>query len=267
MAQASHELDPVQARSPWLCRFFGRIMRRQMRRNFHALRIAKPGAPRLPAGRPVVVYTNHPSWWDPALFMVLATTFFSGRPGYGPIEAAALEKYRFMRRIGVFGIEPETRRGAATFLRTSLRLLEDPSAMLWVTAQGRFADPRLRPLRLKPGVAHLMARAPHAIALPLALEYPFWDERWPEALCRFGDPLPGDRADHRSADAWQDRLEAALTATLDALAADAMSRDPGRFETLLRGSVGVGGIYDLWRQARARWQGERFHPEHGRPEA
>lgn len=265
MARVASELDPVQARSAALCRFFGRIMRRHIRRNFHALRIAKPGAPCLPDGRPVVVYTNHPSWWDPALFMVLTTTLFPGRPGYGPMDAAALEKYRFMRRLGVFGIEPGTRRGAARFLRTSVRILEAPSAMLWVTAQGAFADPRARPLRLKPGVAHVLARAPHAIALPLAIEYPFWEERYPEALCRFGPPLAGDESRERT-DGWRAILEENLAGTMDALAADAIARDPGRFETVLHGAAGVGGIYDLWRRAQSRWRGERFRPAHGRPE-
>ena len=42
------------------------------------------------------------------------------------------------------------------FLEVSTRLLADPNRMLWVTAQGRFADPRLRPLGLRGGVAHLV---------------------------------------------------------------------------------------------------------------
>ena len=37
---------------------------------------------------------------------------------------------------------------------------------------------------------------------------------------------------------------------MDALAADTMARDPHRFELVLRGRSGVGGIYDLFRRAR-----------------
>lgn len=264
-AGGAADAEVIAARSPALCRFFGSVMRRQMQRHFHAVRVAKAGPPRLPQGRAAIVYSNHPSWWDPALFIVLTTTLLRGRKGYGPMEAAQLERYRFMRRIGVFGIEPGTRRGAAAFLRTTSAILADPEAVLWVTAGGAFADPRARPVRLRPGTAHLMASLEGVVAIPLALEYPFWTERLPEALCRFGEPLHA--GDDGSVTSWQARLEEGLTLTMDALAADVMARDPARFETVLRGRSGVGGIYDLFRRARAAVRGERFEPEHGGREA
>jgi hypothetical protein len=193
--------------------------------------------------------------------MVLTMTLLHGRKGYGPIEAAQLERYGFMGRIGVFGIEPGTCRGAFAFLRTGSAILADPDSVLWVTAEGAFADPRVRPVRLRLGTAHLMARLEDVVAIPLALEYPFWSERLPEALCRFGEPMPSDH--DASVANWQVRLEAGLAATMDALAADAIAREPGRFELVLRGQSGVGGMYDLFRQARAAVRGERFNPEHG----
>jgi 1-acyl-sn-glycerol-3-phosphate acyltransferase len=258
--------EVVHARSPALCRFFGAVMRRQMQRHFHAVRVAKAGPPCLPEDHAAIVYSNHPSWWDPALFMVLSRTLLRNRKGFGPMEAVQLERYRFMRRIGVFGVEPGTRRGAAAFLRTSSAILADPKAVLWVTAEGAFTDPRLRPVRLRPGTAHLMARVEGVVAIPLALEYPFWTERLPEALCRFGEPLEGGDGGVSVA-GWQARLEEALTLTMDALVVDATARDPGRFELILRGQSGAGGIYDLFRRAGAVARGERFEPEHGGREA
>ena len=240
-------------------------MRRQMQRHFHAVRVARTGPSRLPEGRPVIVYSNHPSWWDPAMFIVLTTSLMHGRAGYGAMDAAQIERYRFMRRIGAFAIEPGTRRGAAAFMRTSAAVLADPGAVLWVTAEGAFADPRRRPVRLRAGTAHLMARLGRVVAIPLALEYPFWTERLPEALCRFGEPLWAE--DGGSVASWQARLEERLASTMDELAAEAMARDPGRFDLILRGRSGVGGVYDWFRRARAASRGQRFQPEHGGPEA
>ena len=57
-----------------------------------------------------MVVSNHPSWWDPILFMLLHRAAFDGRPIYGPIDAAMLEKYRFFGRLGAFGVEQGTRR-------------------------------------------------------------------------------------------------------------------------------------------------------------
>jgi 1-acyl-sn-glycerol-3-phosphate acyltransferase len=254
--------DPVALRSPALVRFFGAAMARAVRRDFHALRIARPGRPRLPEGRPAVIYLNHPSWWDPAVIAVLATRLFPERRSYGPIDAEALGRYRFMARIGLFGLEPGPR-GAAAFLKAGERILSDPEAILWVTAEGRFTDPRTRPVRLMGGVAHLARRVGGAVLLPMAVEYPFWTERKPEALLRFGAPMASEQLAAMPPDQATRALERELEDTMDGLAAEAAARDPAAFETLLSGTVGVGGVYDLWRRARAWARGERFRPEHG----
>lgn len=225
---------------------------------FHAVRVAKPGVPTIPPGSPAIVFANHPSWWDPAFFLVLDEALFPDCEAYGPIEAAQLGRYGFMKRIGVFGAEPG-RDGAAAFHRTASGVLADPRRMLWITPEGDFRDPRARPVRFRPGLARLMADLEGVAAIPLALDYPFWSESRPEALARFGEPIPSGPGD---AAEWNARLEAAMAATLDRLAEDAMARDPGRFETIVRGSSGVGGIYDLWRRLRAGLRGERFEAEH-----
>jgi 1-acyl-sn-glycerol-3-phosphate acyltransferase len=249
--------DPVTLRHPQMTRFFAAVMGRQMAASFRAVRLARPGLPELPPDRPLVVYSNHPSWWDPAFVIVLHSRLFPGLEGYGPMEAAMLERYGFFRRIGIFGVD-EGRAGAARFLATSQGILSDPRRMLWITAQGRFADPRERPLALRPGVAHLMARVPGAVAVPLAMEYPFWSEKRPEALAAFGPPLEG------TADAatWGPRLEAAMTGTCDRLATLAMARDPSAFTNLLAGRAGVGGVYGTWQRLKALARGERHVPDH-----
>ncbi|WOI57743.1 lysophospholipid acyltransferase family protein [Palleronia sp. LCG004] len=252
--------DPVALRSPSMCRFFAGIMRRQMRQGFRAVRLARPGLPDLPGDRPLLVYANHPSWWDPAFFILLAAEIFTDRESYGVIEAPMLEKYRFMRRIGLFGVERDPRRGGAQFLRTGERLMADPARMLWVTAQGGFADPRLRPPELQGGVARLMARCPETVALPLAVEYPFWSEKRPEALALFGTPVTHDGTE--PPEALNGRLSAALDTAMGDLADRATARDPAAFTRLLAGRSGVGGIYDAWGRLRAAAQGRRYVADH-----
>jgi len=256
------EPDVMARRSPGLVRFFGRVMERQMIRSFHRVRIARPGPPPLPAGRPVVIYCNHPSWWDAAFAIVLATRLFPERRSYGPIDAHALARYRFMGRIGLFGVKPDSLAGAAAFLRIGGALLARPDTILWVTAEGRFTDPRARPVRLRPGLAVLLRQVPDALVLPLALEYPFWTERTPEALARFGPPVDLGQDGDTAPDALHTRLERALEATMNALARDAIAKDPAVFNTLLSGTSGVGGIYGLWSRLRALAAGRRFDPDH-----
>ncbi|AWB09025.1 acyltransferase (plasmid) [Azospirillum humicireducens] len=254
--------DPVALRSRLLCWFFGGVMARRLRRGFHAVRLARPGWPVLPPGRPVIVYLNHPSWWDPALLIVMGTTRFRKRPGYGPIDAEMLRRYRFMRRIGLFGLEPG-RAGAVAFLRKAEQILADPHAMLWITAEGAFTDPRRRPVSLRPGIAHLVRRMPSALVVPLAVEYPFWDERTPEALMRFGEPMDAAIFAGLAVPEIAAELEERLETVMDQLALDAQSREPARFLSLIEGTVGIGGVYDLWRRMRALARGQSFSPAHG----
>jgi len=137
--------------------------------------------------------------------------------------------------------------------------------MLWLTPQGRFTDVRERPVQFKAGIGHLCDAAEHVCFLPLAVEYVFWEERLPEILVCFGSPVesrPDDALD--AADACSALLASRLTETQDSLAAEAQQRDPNRFQTLLSGRSGVGGIYDWWRSAKARWRGESFQRKHGR---
>jgi 1-acyl-sn-glycerol-3-phosphate acyltransferase len=242
--------------SPALVALFTRYGALYLARHFHAVRLAR--AP-LPAGDalrdgPMVVCLSHPSWWDPMICFQLARRLFPERAHYAPMEAAALTKYRFFARLGLFGIEPGTAKGARRFLAVSQEVLARPATALWVTAGGAFADPRQRPVRLRRGLGYLLTRMQSGVVLPLALEYSFWEERLPEALARFGEPLRIGAA-LRSPDAWTALLESRLEAAQDALAGDALARDPERFETLVGGAAtGEGGFYDLWR---------RFRPGHG----
>ncbi|TAD88335.1 MAG: acyltransferase [Alphaproteobacteria bacterium] len=227
-------------------------------RHFHRLLVAE--APVLPPDRPVIVYSNHPGWWDPLIYILLADRLFAGRPSYGPMDAAGLAQYPFLDRVGIFGIDTNSRAGAVQFLRTADQVLSNPAAMLWITAEGAFTDPRQRPLTLRSGIAHLARRHPGAILLPLAIEYPFWLQSKPEALMRFGAPLVA--SPDWSVVEWGQELTAALTTTLDHLAAQSIAREDAGFQPLLAGRAGVGGLYDMWRAGRAALSGRSFDPRH-----
>lgn len=251
--------------SPGLVALFSRYGAGYLARNFHAVRLSRAERPDRGAlrARPLIVYLNHPSWWDPMMCLLLARRIFPERRHFGPMDAAGLEKYKFFGKLGFFGIEPGTARGARRFLGVSQALLEQPDTALWITAGGHFADPRERPVRLRPGLGHLIHRLDRVSILPLALEYPFWEERFPEALARFGE-VQHVRGEALSPSGWTELLEDRLAATQDALAAESLERDPARFEALVGGRAGVGGVYDVWRRFQARLRGRSFHPEHGK---
>ena len=254
---------PIERRSPVLFRFMAAYFRRYFVRHMNAWRIARFGELRLPAGAgPIVLYTNHPSWWDAAIVVMAADRFLPAHASFAPFEQAALDRYGVFGRIGAFGVDIDSPRGAAAFLSAAADILSRPDRALWVTAQGRFGDVRERPLGLKAGVARLPEIAPDALFVPVALEYAFWQERGAEAFIAFGPPATGRELLALARLARRDRLEADLTATLDRLSGDVRARDPSRFRTLLQGCPGIGGVYDGWRRLAASWRGRPFNPAH-----
>jgi 1-acyl-sn-glycerol-3-phosphate acyltransferase len=245
-------MNAPQISSPLLW-FFRGIVRSYLRRHFHGVRIS--GTERFTDGRngagPLIVYANHGSWWDPMVAYFLADRLMPQRQHFAPMDATSLERYRLLKRLGVFPVEMGTPRGAIQFLRVGEAILKR-GGVLWVTPQGAFADARVRPLVFKPGLAALAIRVTRDLGscrvLPLAIEYCFWEERLPECLLRFGDAVQvtaNEEADHLEA-----RLIAALTEPMEQLKQMAIRRDASLFESLATGAAGVGGFYAVGKRIR-----------------
>ncbi len=249
-------------RSARLFALFRKYARRYLKRHFHAVRVLRDGpVPDVQSG-PLVVVANHPSWWDPLVGLVLTEFMNANLVHYSPIDINGLRQYPFLERLGFFGVELGTKRGSFAFLRQCQAILAHPESVLWITPQGGFVDPRERPIVLKEGIGHLAFRQSVLTIVPLALEYPFWNDRCPEILVGFGEPVTVTTRKSESPQIWTRKIERALEETQDRLAREAQRRDPTAFVTIVGGTSGVGGIYESWRRFRAMLRGERFHPEH-----
>ncbi len=249
------ESGDLPDRREWLCRGFTAYVLRMIRRQFGALRVLEEGAGEIRDSEPLLVFSNHPSWWDPLVATAVAQGCFPNRAPYAPIDGAALEKYGVFRKLGFFGVDQETAAGARKFLRTVDAILAQPDILLWVTAQGEFQDVRQRPVVLKPGIAAAAARSRDAVCLPVAIEYAFGPERLPEVWVRVGPALRGERRE-------LSHCARALEGLQDRLAESVRLRDGSGFRTLLQGKPGVGGIYDLCRRTACWVRGRRFDPKH-----
>jgi len=245
-------------------RAFRAYLRRYVSRHFHAVRVNWEQGQSVPPEMPLIVYANHSSWWDPLVGLLLAERYFPEHTFYAPVDAEAVKKYRFFETLGFFGIEQQTSRGAADFLSTAQAILSARGGSLWVTPEGRFVDPRADDAGFEPGLAHLASRLERGRIVPLALEYPFWEDRLPEALIRAGEPIEVEAFGHLEKPGWQELLTLSLRETQRELAELAVSRQHEQFETMLRGGVGVGGSYDLWRRIKSWATGQSIPLEHGR---
>jgi 1-acyl-sn-glycerol-3-phosphate acyltransferase len=246
--------------SGFTLRLFTRIVRRYFRSHFRS--VMAQHAERLAAqSGPLIVYANHSSWWDPMISILLAQTLLPSCRHYAPMDADALARYPILRKLGIFPVEMTTARGAAQFLRTGCAILRE-GGVLWITPQGRFADPRAWPLAFKPGLAALALRVPEATILPLAIEYTFWDERLPEALLHVAEAVTLETGS--TTESATKQLETALGVAMLSLQKASIARDPHAFRPLLQGRRGTGGFYAFGRRLRAMLGGRKIQEDHTR---
>ena len=236
-----------------------------LKRHFHCVAIDRHSRfdRAITSGEPLIVYANHPSWWDPLIAHFLNRALFPNRQFYAPIDAEALAKYRVFAKLGFYGVSLKSTSGAGTFLKQSLGIANATGTSLWITPEGRFADARDHDAGLMPGLAHLCTRLDDGWVIPLALEYPFWEERLPECLAKLGEPFRIRDCSSLSKPQWQEKLTDRLRETQRGLARLSVARSSEPFDQLLKGNRGAGGFYDSLRRTKSWMTGNKFQAAHG----
>lgn len=241
---------------------FSIYLRWYVQRHFHCMRVANAG--RIPPqAHPIILFANHASWWDPLTATLLAQVILPGRDHYAPMDEVALAHYSVLRPMGFFPVDNGTNRGAAQLLRAGAQVLARPGSVLWITPESQFQDVRRRPIVFRPGLGALMSRSGRMTCVPIAIEYAFWNERLPEILVNVGEPLEIADGTMEDARTWTNLISYATAATLDELAMLAMERDPEAFQTVLSGSSGIGGVYELWKRLMCAVTGRPYYHDHG----
>ncbi len=194
---------------------------------------------------------SHASWWDPLVAVLIGRTYLLSRSACAPMERAQLEKFAFFKRLGLFGVDPDDPAMLAAmgeYVRE--RFANEPRPTLYITPQGRFADPRA-PLEVRPGVAAIAAAHPGCRVVCLAIEYPFWTDQRPEVLLHAREALLGE-GKAPSTPRWHQSILGTLEGAMAELAAVAIARDPAPLTVLAGKGGGINPVYDLWLRLRGK---------------
>ena len=240
--------------SPAFRRFFAWYATRLVSRRFHALRLLEGSREILEDAsseeRSLIALISHGSWWDPLVGLVLWRKLMSGRDILMPMASEQLSRFRFFRRLGVFGIDPDDPTSMARMRSHVLqRLSRSPDTLLGLTPQGRFTDPR-EPIRLRPGAAAIAAaceRSPRVLVI--SIEYVFWQDARPELLVAIrscDSPEAGSTTD------WYRAMEEGIRRCAMDLAAASIARDESAFEVLVGGKHRINPFMDAWLRIRGR---------------
>ncbi|MDZ4754289.1 MAG: lysophospholipid acyltransferase family protein [Phycisphaerae bacterium] len=238
----------IPARPNWpVRRVFAWHAEGMLRRRFAAVRMvagaAEVLAPLAAQSGPALIVMSHASWWDPIVGAFLWRRFFPARDTYAPMDADQLQQFRFMRRLGMFGIDPNDHRSMPAMLRYLDGVRDSsPHMLLMITPEGRFTDPRV-PLLVRPGAAAVAARLGVRSAVAVAVEYAFWTDAKPEVFLRaVAIPVPA----RPTASAWQGAIGSSMQANRELLAQRVMRREPAGFIDAITTRARIHPVYDAW---------------------
>lgn len=265
MANRDDAIEFLPSRfSPRVTKGFSIVTRRMFRKQFAAIRMVKGSRELIESLDrrlgPAIIAVNHSSWWDPLVCVLLASTLTTSRTHAAPMDIEQLRRFRFMRKLGIFGVSPDDPRSLPRMTRHVLqRFSTEDRCTLWITPQGEFRDVRDE-IALRPGVGAIAARASAEREIPvlsLAIEYGFWEDKRPEAFLRVqrvrAPDLGDDARRTRLVEAWTEAITEAMRENQCRLAQIVMERDARPFDILIGGHSGTHHpLYDLWLRLRRK---------------
>ncbi|HMY20759.1 MAG TPA: lysophospholipid acyltransferase family protein [Polyangium sp.] len=158
---------------------------------------------------PLIVVSNHTSWWDPLVALHVSTHLLE-KAGHAMMDAKNLRRLPFFGLVGGFGVELGNAQDGAAVIEYAAKLLEVPNNLVWIFPQGAERPIHERPLGFRRGSGEIARLAPQARVLPLGLWYEFGGVEKPTLWLSFGDVVKttDDAAENRAAQ------EEAVTAEL-----------------------------------------------------
>ncbi|MEM9999147.1 MAG: 1-acyl-sn-glycerol-3-phosphate acyltransferase [Bacteroidota bacterium] len=185
------------------------LIRRSLRSSFRSVRWVGAWPPPLPAGRPVVLYANHHSFFDGYLLWWLLTQHLRRPP---LVWMRDHDRIPLFAPLGTLAFpDDDPRRRAQTIRETArrMRTVPDTALILFPEGEQRPPDAGIGPIATG-GLQRIARLLPDAVWWPVALRLTWWDADRPVALLAGGSPHDAPTGDEAARlDTLVDLLRAA----------------------------------------------------------
>jgi 1-acyl-sn-glycerol-3-phosphate acyltransferase len=180
-------------RVKWFNAWFCGVARSRIQNTFGEVRVRGIEAARAhAASAPLLVLSNHTSWWDP-LVALHVSTHILGTAGHAMMDAKNLRRLPFFALVGAFGVDLDNPADGAAVIRYAARLLETPNNLVWVFPQGTERPITERPLGFRAGSGEVARVAKKAKVLPVGIRYEFGATERPTMWISIGEAVTAGR--------------------------------------------------------------------------
>jgi 1-acyl-sn-glycerol-3-phosphate acyltransferase len=145
--------------------------------------------PDIPEGKGLLLLPNHMSWWD-GFFADYICRKLHDRLFHVMMLEEQLRRFWFFRKVGAFSINPADRASTAETMCYANDVLNAGSVVV-MFPQGVLEPYDRRPFRLKESGLRMICGggAEDFMVMPVGLKICYFTERYPDIICRFGDPI------------------------------------------------------------------------------
>jgi 1-acyl-sn-glycerol-3-phosphate acyltransferase len=221
----------------WFNAWFSGHARSRIQRTFGEVRVRGLEVARtLAADAPLLVVSNHTSWWDP-LVALHVSTHMLGTRGHAMMDAKNLRRLPFFALVGAFGVDLDNPADGAAAIRYAARLLNTPNNLVWVFPQGTERPVTERPLGFRAGSAEIARVAKKAKVVPVGLRYEFGGAERPTSWISFGEAVAANRDPSKSRAAQEEGVVAEMDRIERAVRGDGADE----FEAYWRGKTSAMG--------------------------
>ncbi len=173
-------------------------LRRLFRRHFRGIYVAGEAGTQdfleQPGSYPLIFFSNHQTWWD-GFFELPLIRQFRMFP-FLMMEEKNLQRLKFFRNTGVFGVDLDSPRERARGLLYATRILrnvpEGQRRALFLYPHGRIVSPHEPWPHFLGGLEVLLRKSPATAAVPVYKRILFGNTPLPEVSLYVGKPLARD---------------------------------------------------------------------------